>query len=516
MVKSKTDLSALSSREEKALLKILTDPVRWGETFLLNRDGSQRQFWEHQKEDLRCKSKNIIHQDGRDVGKSVCIVTDLLHYAFTTKGGSGLVATPHQGHLDTLIDEFEFQVGENPDLTTAIAINKSGHSAITRKPYFKAHFISGTVIHFRPGGDYGKAFRSLHVDRVWIDEAAWLPEQAWRAVRQCLNAGGRFRLYSNPNGLRDTTYYRITKEKKRWKLFHWPSSHNPNWTEDREQELLDFYGGRDTPGFQHEVLGEHGRPSYGAFNHEQFKLCQKVYDGYRAVSISGEELSDCDSEDEVRDRLDLLMCLAPEDGLFWVGADTGYTNDPSEVTVWKEDEIGTMRLVFRLHTAQVHYPALAEVIAIIDRYYNPRGIGIDNGGNGLSVVQDLKNLDKFRGQDFENKVRGFDFGGATVIGYDDDTKPVRKRTKEYMTALINRALAKRKAIFPIDDIDIENEFTTHTYTLQNGRVVYSKGNDHIVDSTRCAFLRREVEKLDGLDPHYEEVYVAPMATNAIF
>ena len=132
------------------------------------------------------------------------------------------------------------------------------------------------------------------------------------------------------------------------------------------------------------------------------------------------------------------MCLAPEDGKFWVGADTGYTNDPSEVTVWREDEEGLMRLVFRIHTEHVAYPALAEVIALVDRYYNPRGIGIDNGGNGLSVVQDLKNLDKFRGQDFETKVRGFDFGGATVIGYDDDAKPVRKRTKEYMTAQINR------------------------------------------------------------------------------
>jgi hypothetical protein len=71
MVKVKTDLSALSSRDEKALLKILNDPVRWGELFLHNRNGSSRQFWEHQKEDLRCRSKNIIHQDGRDVGKHV-------------------------------------------------------------------------------------------------------------------------------------------------------------------------------------------------------------------------------------------------------------------------------------------------------------------------------------------------------------------------------------------------------------------------------------------------------------
>jgi len=107
--KANRELSALSRRDEKALYAILTDPVKWGELFLRNRDGSPRRYWDHQKEDLRCRSRNIIHQDGRDVGKSVCNVTDVLHYAFTTKGGSGLVAAPHQGHLDTLIDEFEFR-----------------------------------------------------------------------------------------------------------------------------------------------------------------------------------------------------------------------------------------------------------------------------------------------------------------------------------------------------------------------------------------------------------------------
>jgi len=497
-------------------MAILNDPVTWGELFMRNRDGTPRQFWEHQKDDLRHKGKQVIHQDGRDVGKSVCIVTDVLHYAFVTKGGSGMVAAPHQGHLDTLIEEFEFQLGENPDLMSAIAPGRADHPAITRKPYFKATFISGTTIYFRPGGDYGKAFRSLHVNRVWVDEAAWLPEPAWRAVRQCLNAGGRFRVYSNPNGLRDTTYYRLTKDAKKWHLFQWPSSLNPSWSDEREQDMLDFYGGRDTPGFQHEVLGEHGSPSFGAFNHEQFKLCQKDYDGYRFLKLTGEELSDCDGEEEVRDRLDLLMCLAPEDGRFWVGADTGYTNDPSEVTVWREDEDTIMKLVFRLRAEHVAYPILSEIISLVDRYYDPKGIGIDNGGNGLSVVQDLATLDKFRGRDFESKVRGFDFGGATVIGYDDEDHPIRKRTKEYMTALINRALSKRKAVFPISDVDIENEFTTHTYTLQNGRVVYSKGNDHIVDSTRCAFLRREAVGLESLDPHYEEVMITPMATNAMF
>ena len=46
-------------------------------------------------------ARNIIHLDGRDVGKSIVLSTDALHYAFTTRGGQGLIAAPHQGHLDT-------------------------------------------------------------------------------------------------------------------------------------------------------------------------------------------------------------------------------------------------------------------------------------------------------------------------------------------------------------------------------------------------------------------------------
>lgn len=65
----------------------LSDPVLWGQAYLYNRDGSGRDYWPHQVEDLRCPAKNIIHLDGRDVGKSIVLSTDALHYAFTTRGG---------------------------------------------------------------------------------------------------------------------------------------------------------------------------------------------------------------------------------------------------------------------------------------------------------------------------------------------------------------------------------------------------------------------------------------------
>jgi len=89
MEKEKLLTEGLTNKEETELIKILRSPVNWGEFYLSNRDATPRLYWEHQKEDLECGDRNIIHLDGRKVGKTEVIVTDVLHYAFTTRGGCG-------------------------------------------------------------------------------------------------------------------------------------------------------------------------------------------------------------------------------------------------------------------------------------------------------------------------------------------------------------------------------------------------------------------------------------------
>jgi len=95
-----------------------------------------------------------------------------------------------------------------------------------------------------------------------------------------------------------------------------------------------------------------------------------------------------------------------------------------------------------------------------------------------------------------------------------DGREVKKRTKELMTSLINGALQRRQLVLPAEDAEIEDQFTTHTYTLQNGNVVYSKGNDHIVDAVRCAMLAHEQNRLDGA--REETVSVMPVITEPVF
>ncbi|MCL5104453.1 MAG: hypothetical protein M1133_10120, partial [Armatimonadetes bacterium] len=382
--------------------------------------------------------------------------------------------------------------------------------------YFKLEFSNGAVLSFRPAGAYGDSFRSLHVHRVWVDEGAWLPEKAWTALRQCLKAGGRLRIYSTPSGVRKSTYYRLTTTESSFKVFHWPSWINPSWDEERERELVEFYGGKDTAGWQHEVAGEHGKPLYGAFDLDALIDATKEIEGYRRVSIFGEDLRGCESEGKSFDCIETLLGLSPEQGVYWIGGDLGYTNDPTEIVVFKEEEVEgrqAMKLMLRVHMEHVSYPHIAQLIGLLDIYYSPTGIGIDNGGNGLAVVQELMTLDKYKRLELDGRLRGYDFGGMTTLALRDG-KEVRKRTKELMTWLISGALQRKQILFPEADCEIADQFTTHTYMLSNGNIVYSKGNDHIVDAVRCAMLAHEQFALDHVTE--ETVCVLPILTDPIF
>jgi hypothetical protein len=212
----------------------------------------------------------------------------------------------------------------------------------------------------------------------------------------------------------------------------------------------------------------------------------------------------------------MLLNLMPQTGVFWLGGDLGYTNDPTELVVFREQEIGersVAKMILRVHMERVAYPMIAQTIALLEAFYTPTGLGIDNGGNGMAVVQELLSLDKYRPLALEGRLRGYDFGGMTTLAVRDGQE-VKKRTKELMTSLINGGLQRRSLVFPIDDTEVDDQFTTHTYTLSNGNVVYSKGNDHIIDAVRCAMLAREQGRLDEV--REETVSLVPVVTNPVF
>jgi hypothetical protein len=152
---------------------------------------------------------------------------------------------------------------------------------------------------------------------------------------------------------------------------------------------------------------------------------------------------------------------------------------------------------------RVGYPQIAQCLGAIDSLLLPSGLGVDNGGNGLAVVQELMSLDRYKGRGFAGRLLGFDFGGMTPFELPDGTQ-VKKRTKELMTSLISRALQRGEIAFPNSDPEIADQFLTQTYSLSNGCVTYSKGNDHIIDATRCMALARD--KVASESPYRDSDY----------
>ena len=72
-----------------------------------------------------------------------------------------------------------------------------------------------------------------------------------------------------------------------------------------------------------------------------------------------------------------------------------------------------------------------------------------------------------------------------------DGKEVRKCTEAFRDNLLNGALLQRQVVFPVEDLEIEDLFATHTYSLHGGWVAYTKGYEHIIDAGRYAILERE-------------------------
>jgi hypothetical protein len=310
-------------------------------------------------------------------------------------------------------------------------------------------------------------FQGLHVDWQIVDEAQEMTDAAWEEMFQALNGGGWRWVYGVPNGLRNT-FHRMTMDASA-EQYNWPSSANPAWSAEKEAELARLYGGKDSPGYIHRVLGQHGSPAYAVFDLNAYLAC--VDEGLDWFEASlGED-----------DPFEAPSGVAA--GTYYLGCDLGYVRDPSEFVVYRSAPPDLVN-VGRVHLRGVNYHRQQGIIEELDRAYDFRVIGIDAGNNGSAVAHNLMNIDV----EWHEKVMAFEFGGVCEAGEFPDGSPDRRPTKLFMTELLQRRMADRTIVFP-PLADREAQYAGHTYTAgMRGQVLFDKGNDHIIDADRCAVL----------------------------
>jgi len=412
-----------------------------------------------------------VHCDGRDVGKTAEIEIIAAWAMVARPDTEMLVATQCENHLFPLMNRLWRRFTTTPAFAPSLV-------ELKRSPFWYFRFSNGFILWGRIAGPNGMNFQGMHVDWQLVDEAQNMTETAWGELYQALNASGRRWVYGVPNGLRNS-FYRMTQMQDA-ERYNWPSSLNPEFTPEKDAELALLYGGRSSPGYIHRVLGQHGAPAHAVFNLDDYLLC--VDEGLDFANIELGEEDDFEPDPGPK-------------GNYYLGCDLGYARDPSEFVVYQAAEPHFVN-VLRVHLEGVNYAKQQHLIGRLDAAYDFQGIGIDCGNSGRAVAHNLMS----RGETWCDKIRAFDFGAAIELEPLPDGSPNRRRVKEFMTELLERRMAERTIVFPRLP-DREAQYASHTYSVgASGQILYTKGNDHIIDADRCAILRHYLDTHEQSGP----------------
>lgn len=440
--------------------------------FFHDRLGRPWRVRDYQRASLESRALRKVHCDGRDVGKTTEIEIIACWAMACCPHSEMLVATQTENHLYPLMERLARRFQTTPALASALV-------EIKRTPSWHLRFANGFVLWGRIAGLRGVNFQGMHVDWQIVDEAQAMTDSAWTELFQSLNAGGRRWVYGVPNGVRNM-FYRLTQASDA-EQYHWPSYMNPEFTAEKDAELAALYGGRHTPAYRHQVLGEFGEPRYAVFYADDYLAC--VDSGLIAPTLL------------LRNQETLTLPFTPQKGDYVLGADFGYSQDPSEFVVF-QDKDETLTCVLRVHLEHVGYAEQQACLLELDHAFHFKALGFDSGGSGRAVAHCLTAAQP----DLEPRLHIFDFGSTLTLPAPHGNSPLRRRTKEFMTELLQRRLRARTIRFPHCP-EREAQYLSHTYhTTPQGYITYDKGNDHVLDADRCAILAHylALESIAGL------------------
>lgn len=433
---------------------------RFAAEFLRHPSGAPWEVRDYQRVSLESRATRKVHCDGRDVGKTTEIEIIAAHTMLCCPNTEMLIATQTENHLFPLMQRLARRFESTPEFLPSLVEMK-------RTPSWYLRFSNGFTLWGRIAGPRGVNFQGMHVHWQIVDEAQEMTETAWGELYQALNGDGRRWVYGVPNGLRNT-FFRMT-QMRGVEQYTWPSTLNPDFSAAKEQELALLYGGRNSPGYRHRVLGQHGEPMHAVFALDDYLAC--IDDALSHANCTLRATDDFTAP-----------CNIPR-GDYYLGCDLGYARDPSEFVVYLNDPPYLIN-VLRLHLEGVNYARQQRIIETLDAAFNFRRIGIDAGNSGRAVAHQLMQL----GPVWCDKIHPIEFGGSIEVDLLPDGTPARRPTKEFMTELIQRRLAEHTLRFPRIP-DRESQYASHTYAVNSlGRIVYDKGNDHLIDADRCAHL----------------------------
>lgn len=529
------------TEEECALYALLSDPSGLDQAEFLwvdeeNEDGLFR-CWSFQWPWWRSDAQRSIDQCGRSVGKSKSIQARAFAFPFVHPGAEMVITAPESNHLVAVTDNVETNL-LRCRLSREMLVK--GRGGIKHKP-FHINFANGARIMGRIPQRDGKGVKGIHPLWLELDEAQDYPDKGWIEIIETLKTGSKgsmWRAHGVTRGVRDY-FFKLSQPDSGWKVFNYTAMHRPNWTKAEREAKIKEYGSRDHPDYRRNVLGAHGDATSSLFVLHRLMSCvdteetsdynQSVY--YRQ-KVGPEMIADYGGE------IVAIMDVPASHRQFkrtWMGMDVGYTNDPSEILVFAEEnparasEKSKFRLITRYQLARVSNPHQVDAIEWLVDFYRPQVFAMDKTGVGLPLYQEIQDRVK-KNQMLRSRldtIKGYNFSEKILIDFDEsedfdpdrhtsmDKAAMYRNVLEYSSDKLRETVDGGRLILPYD-MEILSEFQGETYTISKastdmyGRKRFSSSSLHTLDAARMACLgwtQYAIEEMTKREYQYPDIMV---------
>lgn len=265
--------------DEKADIQLKMNKLLWAKEFLgwstYNADREYDQFY--QREMLNCNAKLRTMRLGRRMGKTEVVTVDSMHFAQTNPGKTVMIIGPFQNLIDEIFDRIAALLDSEQSAFTG-GYERKRQPNVIRLP-------NGSQIKGFTTGLNGDSIRGQSADRIYFDEAAYIPPTAFRSVMALLmdNPKVSITATSTPSALQ-TKFKQWCLEDPDWRQFHYQSTLFPYFHE-LEATLKSTYTGDD---YALEVLAEFIEGSSRVFKSHNIATASQEYDYVNSF----EELND--------------------------------------------------------------------------------------------------------------------------------------------------------------------------------------------------------------------------------
>ena len=524
------------TEEEIYLYCILTDPsgVDFAEFCMSDaeREDGRFRLYDYQHAWFRSQDPFQVERGARSTGKSMSIILRALAFPFCYPEQEMVITAPTESHLKRVTNLVEERFR-----TTRLArelLPKRASLGFTHKPFGVIFRNSARLAGMIPQLD-GSGCKGTHPLVLEVDELQDYPPAGFTELIETVKQGSKgfmWRCHGVSTGARDW-FYKITQSGSGWKV-HMPIAiDRPTWSDEERQQKIETYGSRNDPDYRRNVFGEHGNSENPLFVMNRLARCIDMNKSseyntevYTTVNIRAEQLEDYGGG--IADLIPVPAIHKKDWKVFWIGADLGFTQDPTEILVFGEktpkDGESVLSLLLRVNLTRIRHQDQAEAMAHLIMKYNPEVLAMDKTGLGLPLFQDLK--DRF--PSLAAKVRGYNFSEKLIVEFDQtiefdpDLEDEIEKTKIVKNVLehssdVLRDLVDAKRLNLPDDDDVINSFKGETFSAQKkitdlyGRRKFrNSSKSHVLDAARMMAMgwsQAKIEPILNRKPEEDEVII---------